>query len=121
MGQRLWDGFIAEIGGDEQALVASKRVWGRLSRRDISIIQTDRSGNLHGYLMGAQIYCKVAATRAGRTPSQPGRRRGWRRRHSPTRVLASTRIWHLVVCRSEHFASRRMPSRIVGTDRVNHG
>ncbi|PPT37507.1 glycerophosphodiester phosphodiesterase [Xanthomonas arboricola] len=37
----LWDGFIAGYGGDADAVRDSDKVWGRLYRDGVSIIQTD--------------------------------------------------------------------------------
>lgn len=38
----LWDGFIAGIGGDAEAMRHPDAVWGRLIRSGVSIIQTDQ-------------------------------------------------------------------------------
>lgn len=37
----LWDGFIAGYGGDADAGRDPDKVWGRMHRDGISIIQTD--------------------------------------------------------------------------------
>lgn len=46
----LWDGFVAEIGGDGQALVAPDTVWGRLIRGGVTIIQTDHPAGLRHFI-----------------------------------------------------------------------
>ncbi len=51
----LWDGFVAEIGGDERALVMPDAVWGRLIRSGVSIIQTDRPADLRRYILCKEI------------------------------------------------------------------
>ena len=51
----LWDGFVAEIGGDEQALVMPDAVWGGLIRSGVSLIQTDRPADLHRYIIRREL------------------------------------------------------------------
>ena len=46
----LWDGFVAEIGGDEQARLMPDAVWGRLIRSGVTIIQTDHPADLRHFI-----------------------------------------------------------------------
>jgi glycerophosphoryl diester phosphodiesterase len=60
----LWEGFVAGVGGDEDALRDPDRVWGRLRRDGVTIIQTDEPEALLRYL-GRGSATPVAAPAAG--------------------------------------------------------
>lgn len=46
----LWDGYVAGVGGDADALKDPDAVWGRLVRAGVTILQTDRPEALRRYL-----------------------------------------------------------------------
>ncbi|MDJ0277151.1 glycerophosphodiester phosphodiesterase family protein [Sphingomonas sp. 2R-10] len=46
----LWEGFVAGVGGDVDALRDPDAVWGRLRRSGVSVIQTDEPEALLRYL-----------------------------------------------------------------------
>lgn len=46
----LWDGFVAGVGGDEDALRDPDRVWGRLIRAGVSMLQTDHPSELKRFV-----------------------------------------------------------------------
>lgn len=46
----LWEGFVAGVGGDVDALRDPEAVWGRLRKSGVSVIQTDEPEALLRYL-----------------------------------------------------------------------
>ncbi|MFD1950326.1 glycerophosphodiester phosphodiesterase family protein [Sphingomonas arantia] len=65
---RLWlntldNGYIAELGGDNQALADPARVWGSIRRLGVSMIQTDNPEALIAYEAGTASRVPAAAAR----------------------------------------------------------
>lgn len=48
----LWDGYVAGVGGDDDALRAPHRVWGQLVDAGVSMIQTDHPAELRQFVDG---------------------------------------------------------------------
>ena len=46
----LWDGYVAGVGGDDDALRDPRRVWGRLIDARVSMIQTDHPAELRRFV-----------------------------------------------------------------------
>ena len=46
----LWDGYVAGVGGDDDALRDPGRVWGRLIDAGVSMIQTDHPAELRQFV-----------------------------------------------------------------------
>lgn len=46
----LWDGYVAGVGGDGDALLDPERVWGTLIRGGVSMIQTDHPAELRSFI-----------------------------------------------------------------------
>ncbi|KQT32907.1 hypothetical protein ASG29_09130 [Sphingomonas sp. Leaf412] len=46
----LWDGYVAGIGGDDEARRDPDRVWGRLIRAGVSMLQTDDPADLKRFV-----------------------------------------------------------------------
>lgn len=48
----LWDGYVAGVGGDDDALRDPQHVWGRLIDAGVSMIQTDHPAELRRFVDG---------------------------------------------------------------------